>query len=308
MAQTSDQRRQRRIIVYWWGLRAAWMMARPLQLLSVILVYGLGLLVARAHGYHATPTQIILALVVLLAVAVSIHYANEYADHETDALTQPTTFSGGSGALPAGLIARGVVLWLALFVLAVGLAGGMLGLLTGWLPLWAAVVLVTGAFFGWTYSLPPLALAWSGWGELDNAVLGGLLLPVYGYLIAAGMISSGAVLVFIPFTMLVFLNLLATTWPDRHADAAVGKRTLATRWSADLLRRLYLGVTAGFTLMFGVLAVCILPAGVTLGSLIVLPLLLLGTVHYTRVELPHSTVGAMVLLLLTQMAGWFIVV
>ena len=41
----------------------------------------------------------------------------------------------------------------------------------------AVHVLSLGAFFGWMYSVRPFALAWHGWGEVDNAALGGVLLP-----------------------------------------------------------------------------------------------------------------------------------
>ncbi|NIS35092.1 MAG: prenyltransferase, partial [Actinobacteria bacterium] len=96
-------------------------------------------------------------------------------------------------------------------------------------------VLVVGAVFGWQYSLPPLALAWRGVGEVDNAALGGLVLPAYGFAVAAGTVTVDALLATVPFATVVFLNLLDTTWPDRAADAAVGKRTLATRWPAGRL-------------------------------------------------------------------------
>jgi len=98
------------------------------------------------------------------------------------------------------------------------LFGFFLGLLTP-VPL---VVLFAGAFLGWMYSLPPLALAWRGWGELDNALLGGVALPLYAYLVQSGELDRWVILIFIPFSMLVFINLLATTWTDRDADRSVG--------------------------------------------------------------------------------------
>jgi len=75
-----------------------WRMARPLQLLSIVLVYTLGALMAQAMTEAFDSARFIGSLLVLLPVAVSVHYANEYADVETDALTARTPFSGGSGA------------------------------------------------------------------------------------------------------------------------------------------------------------------------------------------------------------------
>ncbi len=140
--------------------------------------------------------------------------------------------------------------WLALLV---GSVLGTLGMFLGLLSPAALAVLVWGAFWGWMYSLRPLVLAWRGWGELDNAMLGGVALPVYAYVVQAGPLDPRVVLIFIPFGMLVFINLLATTWADREADAKVGKFTLATHWPVIHLRLLYLVVSLGFfyLVMFG---------------------------------------------------------
>ncbi len=108
----------------------------------------------------------------LVVVLLVIHYANEFADYETDSLTRRTPFSGDSGALPESGLTPGMALkaaWLALFV---GSVLGTLGMVLGLMSPTALAVLVWGAFWGWMYSLRPLALAWRGWGELDNAMLG----------------------------------------------------------------------------------------------------------------------------------------
>jgi len=282
------------------------MMARPLQVVSVVLVYGLGLLVARAEsGLSLTAGPALAGLIVLLLVAVSVHYANEYADYETDALTTPTPYSGGSGALPAGLIPRSVALWAAGGTLGVGLLGAWGLWLAGGLTGAALFLLHVGGFFGWMYSLPPLRLAWNGWGEVDNALLGGMILPLYGYSVVTGMITPAAVLVFLPFALLDFLNLLAVTWPDRQADSQVGKRTLATRWSPTALRGVY-GLTAGgFLLSLFLLYDAILPPLVVGYSLAALPLVAVGAWTYTRRERPDAVVTAMTVLLLAQMLAWF---
>ena len=157
-----------------------WRMARPTHLRLIAFVYLLGATMAMALGAAFDAQLLVFGLVVLLLVSSSVHYANEYADYETDALTQRTLFSGGSGALPGSTVPR-------------------------------RVALLTGAI---------------------------------GFPVAAA---------YAPFVALVFLNLLATTWPDREADVAVGKRMLATSWSPVRLRRLYWAVAALFFLMFPLL-------------------------------------------------------
>ncbi len=84
--------------------------------------------------------------------------------------------------------------------------------------------------------MPPLRLAWCGWGELTNALLGAVALPVYAYSIQSGHVNLQIILACLPFGLLAFNNLLATQWAGRSADAQVGKRSLATLSLVSKLR------------------------------------------------------------------------
>lgn len=282
------------------ALNALWRMSRPMQLGAVLLVYLAGTVMARAAGVPLDPMIVLWGLAALLPAAASIHYANEYSDAETDALTTRTNFSGGSGVLARGLVSRSMALWAAWSAAAVGISVAIGGIIGRTLPLTALILLIIGIIFGWMYSLPPLKLAWRGWGELDNALLGGLLLPLYGYTTASGTISLDAIQAWLPFTLVVFINLLATTWSDRAADAAVGKYTLATRWRVFWLRMVY--VLAG-----GMAFICLfakLPTAVATLSLFAAPFALVGALSYTRWHNPAPSVLTMLVLLLAQISGW----
>jgi len=268
-------------------------MARPDQLALIAVVYAAGVLVALARGHAGA--NVLLGLGALLPVAVAVHYANEYADYGTDAITNRTDYSGGSGALHAtGLgpdfARRALVAATAIAVLAVaasaalGLPGPAVGAL--------AVILVLGL----AYSVGP-RLAWRGLGEVTNALLGGLVLPLYGVSVVGSAPDLIDALTFLPFTAVVFANLLATQWPDRHADERVGKRTLAVSLDVDRLRALYVAAA-----LAGVLGLVALAAA----SLVPWPLVALaaptalalavGARRYGRVESPALTVHAMVAL------------
>lgn len=280
-------------------------MSRPLIMVSVMLVYVCGNLMARAGGYAVDYHALMWGSLALLLVAASIHYANEYADYETDALTTRTRFSGGSQVLPRGIVPRQMALLAAWLTLLLGFGAALLGLAGGALSAATLLLLAIGALGGWMYSLPPLALAWRGWGEVDNAILGGMVLVLYGYAVQAGGINWQIILACLPFTLLVFNNLLATTWPDRHADRQVGKYTLATRLSVARLRGFY-GIAA--VLSFGLLLIFgqrFLPPEVSLGSLLVIPLVVWGYWRYTRQESPLPSVLAMITILCVQMIAWF---
>jgi 1,4-dihydroxy-2-naphthoate octaprenyltransferase len=278
-------------------------MSRPSQLALIALVYLLGVVIAVAWGTTLDVLASIAGLAVLLPVAASVHYANEYADYETDALTDRTPFSGGSGALHETGLSRPLALRAAIASLAIGVGGALLCLLHG-VTLPALLVLAVIAVLGWMYSLPPLELVWRGFGELDNAALGGLILPLYGFAMQTGRLSGELLLACVPFTILLLVNLLETHWPDREADAAVGKVTLATRWAPRRLRIAYVGGILAYLVSLAVLDGPVLPRQVVLASLAVVPLLLWGAVRYTRRETPLPGVLAMVLLAAIQVVAW----
>ncbi|PSQ19297.1 1,4-dihydroxy-2-naphthoate octaprenyltransferase [Halobacteriales archaeon QS_8_69_26] len=280
-------------------------MSRPSQLLLIGVVYATGVAAALARGVPAAADRIWGGLAAVVLVAAGVHYANEYADYGTDRLTDPTPFSGGSQALVGTDLHPRIALRAAVASLVLGAVFAAWRALQGHLGAAAGTTLGLIAVFGWTYSLPPLELAWRGWGELDNAALGGLALPVYGFAATAGRVDAAAVLAFVPFSCLVFLNLLETQWPDREADAAVGKYTLATRWDPRRLRRVY---AAGTLFVFGslaaLLAAGVIPLLVGVATLPAAPLVAWGYLRYTRREFPFPAVAAMVLTAVGQLAAW----
>ena len=277
--------------------------SRPTQLLLIIGVYGFGVLIAAAAGTTLSPRPILAGALALLPTAASVHYVNEYADYETDALTERTPFSGGSGALHRTGLPRRVPLRAATVSLLTGavLTAGFAVL--GWLPLPAAALLAVIAVFGWQYSVGPLRLAWRGWGELDNAALGGLVLPVYGGAVVGGPLGFVA-LASVPFFLVVLLNLFATQWPDREADRRAGKRTLAVQWSPRRLRRVYAAVAVLAGVALFALAGRAVPVPVALASAPAAPLVVYGAYGYTERTVPWPTVTAMVALLVLQSVGW----
>ncbi|MCA9907839.1 MAG: prenyltransferase [Anaerolineae bacterium] len=280
-------------------------MARPLIMVSVYLVYIMGTLAARAAGAPFDMARFLSGGLLLTLVVVAIHYANEYADYETDALTWRTPYSGGSGVLPGGRVPRSLALRAAQISLATGMIAALAATILGQLSLLALVLLSIGAAGGWMYSLPPLRLAWHGWGEADNALLGGMVLPLYGYVVQGGRLEPRIALAFLPFTLLAFNNLLATTWADRDADRIVGKYTLATRRTTRQLRRLYALVATGcFALVLFGLGNR-LPMAVQ-STWLTLPLVFWGWRTYTRIDSPHPSVWAMVVAQLVQIAGWWL--
>jgi len=282
--------------------------SRPSQLLLIVAVYLFGAVIAVVHGAALSARALVVGVVPLLLVSASVHYANEYADHETDAVTERTPFSGGSGALETTGASRRVPLYAGVLTLVLGSVVALVLVATELLAPVAAAVLLAATALGWQYSVGPLRLAWRGWGEVTNAALGGLALPIYGAAVLEGALATVA-LASVPFSLVVLLNLFATQWPDREADAAVGKRTLAVRWSRARLRAAYsaVAVLAGVSLVAlhgAVPGVDVLPTAVVVASVPVAPLLGLGAWGYTQRHVPWPTVSAMVGLVGLQGLAW----
>ncbi|NDJ33635.1 MAG: hypothetical protein GYB64_03140 [Chloroflexi bacterium] len=91
-------------------IKGLWGIARPNQVVSVLMVFILGILGAWALGGQPAVVPVVWATAIVLLLTVSIHYVNEYADVETDSLTERTPYSGGSGVLPSGAVPRDVVM------------------------------------------------------------------------------------------------------------------------------------------------------------------------------------------------------
>ncbi len=280
-------------------------MSRPTQLLLIAFVYLFGSIIALADGASLEVSTFWIGLFVLIPLSASIHYANEYADFETDTLTNRTLFSGGSGALQNSGLPRIIALRAAWGAVSVGSLMALIAIVRGNLSALSLGILLIGTLLGWMYSLKPLALGWRGLGELDNAVLGGVLLPLYGYVVQAGKFEAWVIVALLPFGGAVFINLLATTWPDRAADLQVGKRTLATRMPTGYLRVLYWSFALAIVISVILLLHRVLPVEVVFGSLLISPVLLWGGLRYTRQHSPFPTATAMVLLLAAQFVGWW---
>lgn len=286
-------------------------MSRPDHLALILVVFATGLAAGAADrgadaGLPVAPSTVGLALAAaaLLLVAASVHVVNEYADTDTDALTRRTRFSGGSGALSEETVPRHTALVAAVVMAIAGLVVGLFGWIVGALPTAAVALLAIGLVGGWLYSVGPFALSRHGWGEVANAVLGGLVLPVFGVALVTGMVSEAAVAVFVPFALLVFVNLLETQWPDRAADRAVGKHTLTSRLSARAVRRLATSAVVAAYLLVVLLAPDPLPAQVAAASLLALPLSAWGLVRLTRNPAPLPSVLAMVTMVVAQGIAW----
>jgi len=166
-----------------------------------------------------------LASLGILLAHISVNVLNEYFDYRSgvDLRTRRTPFSGGSGALPAGLITPRQTLWLGLGSLLAAVPIGIYFITaidTGWqlvpLLLVAAACIVL-------YTPFILKMGWPEWAP--GVGLG--FLPILGaYFVQTGAYTLPAVIASIPSTILVHNLLLLNEFPDVEADTTANRRTL----------------------------------------------------------------------------------
>ena len=81
-------------------------MGRPLVIMAGLLAFMAGACMAY-WSYGPLDWTILGASLAIMVLAILMgHYANEYADFDTDSITRRTLFSGGSGVLPSGAVPR----------------------------------------------------------------------------------------------------------------------------------------------------------------------------------------------------------
>ncbi len=259
-------------------------LSRPFFLLGGVLVYGLGAGIARYLGGNIDWGIYILGQAWVTIGQLSAHYLNEYYDAPEDAENpNRTPFSGGSGAVGPDKIPQSTVLILAMACLAI--VASITVLLLRQANLSPEIMLIMlliflGAFF---YSVPPVKLESSGYGELTTSIIVANLVPAFAFLLQYGELHRLVAMATFPLTMLHLAMMIAFELPDYATDMKFAKRTLMVRvgWQRGMLLHNLLILSAylllGMAIAFG------LPMSIGLPAILTLPLGLLQIWQMRRV-------------------------
>jgi len=187
----------------------------------------LGVATALYDGYSVNWVEIILVVAGALAAHISVNALNEYSDCTSglDFKTKKTPFSGGSGVLPTDPGKAHYALATGLTALALCAAVGVYfvairGLAL--LPLGLAGIVVIVLYTRWLTRSVLLCLIAPGLGFGTFMVLGTHCALTGEYSVTAAAASL------VPF-FLVSNLLLLNQFPDREADAAVGRAHILVR-------------------------------------------------------------------------------
>jgi len=216
----------------WRTFAALWRLGRYRFLGGGFVLYALGAALARMKG----PIDVGaygLGQAFITATQLMTHYGNDYFDRDSDkANATRTTWSGGSGVLPEGILppklARDVAIGFgALAVLLAALIGAAGHAATG-----IVALLVIAVTLSWEYSAPPLRLHSHGLGPPTAAIVVGGLTPLVGYGMQGHSWSSAVCLSVLPAVVAQFALILVLDFPDAEGDARTGKRTLVVMLGA----------------------------------------------------------------------------
>jgi 1,4-dihydroxy-2-naphthoate octaprenyltransferase len=188
------------------------------------------------------PVGYLVGQLAVTASQLTAHYVNEYADVAADRLvTNRTWFSGGSGVLVDGSVDRRIAIRAAAVTSVVSVAAAAALAVTS---VAAAAIVTATLAVSWAYSMPPVRLLSTGWGELVTSLVVTVAVPLVGALSQGATIDGGLPWAVAALFCIHTSMILAFELPDVDTDAAAGKRVLAVRlgpaWTHRLIRSLLL--------------------------------------------------------------------
>lgn len=197
-------------------------LARPLELLLTALTYCLGAGISRYLGHPVHAAAFGLGLLAILAIEVAAFWLVEYfrlpltplANEESPRQREAIRINLFQSAAALLTVAGATIVTLLLARLMPVLAGFLMG-----------VIVV----FFIAYSVPPMQLAETGYGELVMAISLGTLFPALAFLLQYGEFHRLLTFATFPLTLLAVAYLLVDDFPAFATDLKYGRHTLLTR-------------------------------------------------------------------------------
>ncbi|MFH1635051.1 MAG: prenyltransferase [Chloroflexota bacterium] len=257
--------------------------SRPAYLLSGVLVYALGAGIARYLGHPLDWSIYTLGQFWVVALQLGAHYLAAYFLSPVDPKNPERLPLPGKIDKPSDGLRREIILWPAFAALAAATSITIMLIRSGSTN--GVIIFMMGitALGACLYSIPPLRLATSGYGELTISIVMANLIPALAFSLQAGELHRLLAMTTFPLTMLHLAMLLAFQLPAYLEDVRHQRQTLMVRlgWKRgmNLHNLLILGAFTliGLAMLFG------LPSTVALPVFFVLPLGLFQIWYMTRI-------------------------
>ena len=257
--------------------------SRPLYLISNILVYALGVGIARYLGEPLDIGNYLLGQFWTLTLQLGGHFLAAYFlldvhPRQPDRIIISKDNNGSNES-----IRKDVLLWAAFAAFAAMTSITLMLIRTN---VSVAVLVVMGLIFLGTifYSLPPLQLARTGYGEITLSLLMANLVPALAFLLHADGLHRLVAVSTFPLTMLHLAMLLAIQFPEYLEDVKQQKGTILVRlgWQRGMILHNLL-VLSAFVLI-GAAMLVVLPSPVGMTAFFVFPLGLFQVWYMTRIN------------------------
>lgn len=224
-------------------LRRYWLATRPPFLTVTVAGFTLGLAYAVFSGTNVNWKTALMTLVGATTIHAAINVLNDYYDAlnggDTVNSERIFPFTGGSRFIQNKVLTERQTLHYGLTLLVGGVCIGLiLTLASHWSLLAIGAI---GVFTGWAYSAPPFKLNSRGWGEPCVALGFGILIPLGTDFVQRQSWNCELLLLCLPYGLLVTNILYINQFPDRLADAAVGKRHWVVRLGVARAKWIYVG-------------------------------------------------------------------
>ncbi len=247
--------------------------SRPLLLLGGVLLYALGAGIARYLGETLDWQIYLLGQAWVILVQLGAHFLAAYYDLVVNE-GSPQAGSRSPRPVVLTLAAASLTAAASLSVLLINFARPSPQTL---------LILVLAALGAVFYSVPPVRLAASGYGELTTAILMANLLPALAFLLQAGDLHRLVAMSTFPLTALFLASILIYELPTYAADVKRQNRNLMVRMGWQNGMRLHNALVVAAFFLLGLALTFGLPLLIALPVFIALPLGLLQIWQIRRI-------------------------
>ncbi|MBT2582592.1 1,4-dihydroxy-2-naphthoate polyprenyltransferase [Planococcus sp. ISL-109] len=204
------------------GWRVWWQLTRPHTLTASFAPVFLGTMIAIHYSTLDWPLFLAM-LIASLLIQAATNMFNEYYDYARGLDTKESI--GIGGAIVRNGVSPKTVLVLAFLLYAISAVLGLyIAAATSW---WLLAVGGIGMLVGFFYTGGPYPIAYTPLGELFSGLFMGFLIVIVAFYVQTGTITTTAIMLAIPSTLLVAAIMMANNIRDMVGDEKSGRRTLA---------------------------------------------------------------------------------
>jgi 1,4-dihydroxy-2-naphthoate octaprenyltransferase len=252
-------------------------LSRLAYVLIAVLLYFLGIGIAHYLVGQVNWGSFFLGFLWVILTLLGFQYLNEYFDLSVGSDDPPwwrTPFSGSSGAIGVGKLTRQTAFWAGLSCLTV--AASLTALLIRSKTLSSLSLVLIGMFAvgELAFTLPPIRLVASGYGELVMSLLRVGIIPALAFTLQGHDMHRLIIMVAFPLVIIHVGMLLAMELPSYASDVKYEKHTLTVKIGWQRSMQLHNFLILGGFLIFGLAVVLGLPFSVGWPVLFVLPVAL----------------------------------